>query len=338
MRPRLHTIDLTTESPVARVAVELDLPGRAPLRGTATDAATAAGQARAGAQATIAALRELLPQVRLVLDEVVVHQGVEGRWVTVLATALGRVGVERLVGSALVEGGVHRAAVHATLQACNRRLGHPADGDPAAREDQAGGAAATGSPEPVGWRDPMAVLLGTLRLLRRHVDELDDTERLGLLDAGIAAADRLVGTLGGAPAPAAASRQSCRVETVVARAAASVAEPGRVRVDCPSDVHAAADADDLHRLVATGLDAVRRQVSCPVAVDVVVAGPWVQITVHADDEVATELADGGRAADPRTAGLGLEVVRLLAEANGGAATIDGVGSTVQTVRVRLPVA
>ncbi len=337
MRPRLHTIDLTTAPLGARVEVQLELPGRAPLRGTATGAATDLGQARTGAEATIGALRDLLPQVRLTLDEVVVHDGAEGRWVTVLATALGRHGVERLVGSALVEGGVHRAAVLATLQACNRRLGHPGGGGRTAddHEAQAGAtaAASTGLAAPAGWRDPMAVLLGTLRLLRRHVDELDDTERLGLLDAGIQAADRLVGTLDDAPAP-----RSCRVAPVMARAVETVGAEGPVHVDCPAHVHAAADPEDLHRMVATGVEAVRRHTAAPVAVDVDVTGPWVRITVRDDDGDGPSPAGPDVGADARAAGLGLEVVRLLAEANGGAAAIEGTDLQVQAIRVRLPVA
>ena len=328
MRPRLHTISLTSEDPDARVEVRLELPGRDPLQGRARGATSELGHARAAAEATLQALGELLSDTRLSLDEVVLHEGAEGRWVTVLVTVLGRAGVERLVGSALVEGGVHRAAVHATLQACNRRLGHASELD-----------AAPSEVVPEAWRDPLTVLVGTLRLLRRHVDELDSADHMAMLDRSVAAADRLADTLAGRgrTSPATTSPPVVDLGATLAGAVTAVADDDEVRVDCPTDLRVVAAPTDLHRMVVGGISAVLQHGVPPVEVEAQADGPWVHVAVRGagDAPPAAERDLHGMRAG-RTPELGLEVVRLLAEANGGAAAVEADGTHVHAVRLRLP--
>ena len=338
MRPQLQTIALTSAPPGARVEVQLGLPGHGDLRGEGEGSATELGQATAAAEATVRALGEVLPDVRLTVDEVVAQAGSDATWVTVLVTAMGRSGVERLVGSALVEAGMHRAAVHATLHACNRRLLHlgvappevvpvtPPDADTAASRS--------------GVRDAAAVLLGYLRVLRRHADELTAPARLTLLDRSIVAADRLVAAADPdvPPRPAPPAAHTSSVHGAVTRALADVpSTAGVVVADCPADLHAVTDPQDLHRMLRAALEALLHHGTHPVTLRADAADGWVRIEVRGaggapppDRDLRHAMRTG------RDPGPGLELLRLLAETNGGTARVEADGAHVHAVRLHLP--
>ena len=339
MRPQLQTIALTSAPPGARVEVQLGLPGHRDLHGEAEGRATELGQATAAAAATVRALGEVLPDVRLTVDDVVAQTGSDATWVTVLVTAMGRSGVERLVGSALVEAGMHRAAVHATLHACNRRLLHlgtsRAEVAPVVSPPDAAAASSRS-----GARDAAAVLLGYLRVLRRHADELTEPARLTLLDRSIVAADRLVAAadIDAAPLPRPPAVHTSSVHAAVTRALADV--PGTdqdVVADCPLDLRATAAPQDLHRMLRAGLEALLHHGAPPVTLRADAVDGWVRIEVRGAGGAPPPDRDRRHAMRTgRDPGPGLELLRLLAETNGGTARVEADGVHVHAVRLHLP--
>ncbi|MDI3299451.1 MAG: hypothetical protein QJR08_09815 [Bacillota bacterium] len=118
-------VSLEEQAPAATLW-PLDPPGKlaGPFRGSAEGVHSGRGMLRVAAEATLAALNQAVdPQVRFFLEEAG-EGGIAGRRLILVSVLLRTSRSEEpLVGSALLAGDPVRAAVNATLAACNRRLG-----------------------------------------------------------------------------------------------------------------------------------------------------------------------------------------------------------------------
>lgn len=124
-RPVFEGLALDRQELDAAVTVTLRWQGRQ-VSGQATGLASSRHAPRTAAEATLAALRELLPPtVRVQLEwlEAAEVGAPRERLVQAAVTVLTPAEENAHVGSALVRGDVREAAVRATLDAVNRRLG-----------------------------------------------------------------------------------------------------------------------------------------------------------------------------------------------------------------------
>lgn len=133
--PQLRTRPVFSGMTVDRgeldIAVEVTLSvGDQTHVGRAEGLATSGSVPRAAADATLIALRPLLPAgLRVQLDWLEVAAGTGPRRLDVVSSAvtcLSRRGEQVLIGSAIVHSDIREAAVRATLDALNRRLEQPA--------------------------------------------------------------------------------------------------------------------------------------------------------------------------------------------------------------------
>lgn len=355
VRPRLDTVTVTSEPRTVAVEVRLAFGGRL-ATGTGTGAPTPLGTARAAALATLAAMGSQVDGGRLGLDTIVEGGGPGAPWVTVVVSVLTRAGVERLVGSALVEDGLPGAAVRATLQACNRRLGllveqESREPDPSRRTSPATDLAGIVAHQ---LRGPATTLVGYLELLHAHIDSLDDGARQSMLDHSLDGGRRLLARLENLLSMTRSHRlgpvahpQRTPLHRALKQALADVAGPQQgIEVRCPDGLHVHADPDHLAQVVGNYLDNALRHGAPPIVVDATTDGDWVSVHVTdagpgVDDTVLRSLFDlPDRRPSTATSGsgLGLYVARLLAEANGGTVDVQRVAPSGLRATVRVPAA
>ncbi|MBX5463938.1 MAG: hypothetical protein IRZ26_00070 [Clostridia bacterium] len=118
-------VSLEEQAPAATLW-PLDPPAKlaGPFKGSAEGAHSGRGMLRVAAEAALAALNQAVdPQVRFFLEEAAETAIAGRRVILVLVILRTSRNEEPLVGSALLAADPVRAAVNATLSACNRRLG-----------------------------------------------------------------------------------------------------------------------------------------------------------------------------------------------------------------------
>ncbi len=121
VRPALRAIDLRTAGGEAVVTVGL-AQGDDAFTGTATGPGLPVHRPRIVAQATVAAVAELLGMPVEVESAQLLEIGLRKVAVTVLSVSVPRLGEQVLCGSALVRGDEHDAIARSVLAALNRRL------------------------------------------------------------------------------------------------------------------------------------------------------------------------------------------------------------------------
>jgi hypothetical protein len=122
VRAAIRHLDTQRDDADVRVTATLELEGRIG-HGRAIAIPTSNGTMRAVAEATVAALRELVEERLLVgIDRITLHPSAEPSMATVVVTLLTDRGEETLLGGSIVRGDPERAVMRATLDALNRRI------------------------------------------------------------------------------------------------------------------------------------------------------------------------------------------------------------------------
>jgi PAS domain S-box-containing protein len=184
-------------------------------------------------------------------------------------------------------------------------------------------------------RSPVGVLGGTAQLLRAHWDELDEAERVELLDGMTTSASRLTRLLsdlltasrihGTALDLKAADLDLEEQLTRIVNDAARSAEPGAVRLGTVGPRRIRADADRLAQMVENLVSNALRYGVAPVEISAEDADPMVAIVVRdagsgIPEELRTKLFERFATSGEGGTGLGLYIVRELARAQGGDAS------------------
>ena len=122
-RPVVRSLQVGEEGLVVTAEAVIALDG-AEVRGSASAAATFKAGLRAVARATLVAVEQLLTvEAKLELESLAVDDDGEDARVVVTVTCLTHDGPEKLIGAALVRDDAEDAAMRATLDAVNRRIG-----------------------------------------------------------------------------------------------------------------------------------------------------------------------------------------------------------------------
>ncbi len=121
-RPAISSIMVRTSGTEAEAVVTISASGGAVFEGRIVGPGTATHRPRLVAQATLAALGELLGSTAVVESAQVVPAGARQVAVSVLSVAVPRLGEQYLTGSAMVRGDDSEAVARSVLAALNRRL------------------------------------------------------------------------------------------------------------------------------------------------------------------------------------------------------------------------
>lgn len=121
-RPAISSIMVRTSGSEAEAVVTVSASGGHVFEGRVVGPGTSTHRARLVAQATLAALDELLGSSAVVESAQVVGAGARQVALSVLSVAVPRLGEQHLTGSALVRGDESEAVARSVLSALNRRL------------------------------------------------------------------------------------------------------------------------------------------------------------------------------------------------------------------------
>jgi K+-sensing histidine kinase KdpD len=174
-------------------------------------------------------------------------------------------------------------------------------------------------------RTPLTTILGSLTTLRQHIERLDATTRVDLLDGGLRATNRLERLVEALLMSARLDSGDVLFQSIETSLHASVADacsalglPERIADAAAQDLRVAADASHLttaiHQLMAA-------------------AGADPVVVAHAREGFADVSVSGPGLTG---ASLGLHLARRLVEAMGGQVHVEPVGDAIRaTLRLRL---
>jgi len=202
-------------------------------------------------------------------------------------------------------------------------------------------------------RTPLTAIAGFSDTMLRMWDELSDEDKhrfVSIIDMQSTRLTRLVNDLlmlsrieGG---KLEVRPEEVPVEQVVTEAVRAFADM-EVTVRCPRDLLALADPHHLEQILVNYLSNARKYGSAPYAVEVQRMDEWISIAVvdHGDgvrEEFVPQLFEKFTQAQPTTdeasSGLGLSIVRGLAEAQGGATWYEPGAPQGSRFLVRVPAA
>jgi PAS domain S-box-containing protein len=184
-------------------------------------------------------------------------------------------------------------------------------------------------------RSPVGVLGGTAQLLRAHWQELGEDERVELLEGMMSSSSRLARLL--ADLLTASRIQGTALDLLledldvaeelegVVRTALRSTEPGAVRLGRVEPLVVRADAGRLAQMVENLVTNALRYGATPVEITAERDGPMVAIVVHdagpgIPEEMRAKLFERFATTGEGGTGLGLYIVRELAQAQGGDAS------------------
>lgn len=338
--PRLRHVGVDLRNLEVTVRVTLEAGGRS-LVGEADALATQPGRLRASAQATLRALEPLIPdRTRLGVEDIVVLSEA-GDWVAVHLILLDNRGSARSVGTAPTEMGLEASVVRASLDAIDRLFELPVGRLELASADLHDAIAEETDPETtpsIGdarttvavvshqLRAPLTVMNEALETIQNRWDQLDEATKKQLVEVGTRQArvllerlDVLLEAMSGGPE---SPRATPIIETLDEALLGLDIEREHVQVRAPDGPSALVVPGHLEEILRNLIDNAFTHGAPPV--DVVVRSEGNTVTVCVEDHghgvppaEEPDLFEDTHGARRSGHGIGLYIVRLLVELNGG---------------------